>query len=70
MSGAMSTSQTTSKLRSAGRRRRALDLQQTRQFTESLFGEDLHALRVLSLANGVVGVLHASVLSIHAIGQA
>ena len=42
----------------------------TRAFASSLFGDDLHALRVLSLANGVVGVLHASVLSIHAIGQA
>jgi hypothetical protein len=30
----------------------------------------MHALRVLSLANGVVGVLDAAVLSIHAIGQA
>jgi hypothetical protein len=35
-----------------------------------LFGDDLHAMRVLSLANGVVGVLHAAVLAIHAIGQA
>lgn len=37
---------------------------------EKLFGDDLHTLRVLSLANGVVGVLHAAVLSIHAIGRA
>ena len=36
---------------------------------DQLFGDDLHALRVLSLANGVVGVLHAAVLSIHAIGR-
>lgn len=60
-----------STLRTSQRRRRqALDLKQTREFASSLFGNDLHALRVLSLANGVVGVLHASVLSIHAIGQA
>ena len=39
-------------------------------FVENLFGDDLHAKRVLSLANGVVGVLHAAVLAIHAIGQA
>jgi hypothetical protein len=39
-------------------------------FVEKLFGDDLHAMRVLSLANGVVGVLHAAVLAIHAIGQA
>ena len=37
---------------------------------DKIFGDDLHALRVLSLANGVVGVLHAAVLSIHAIGRA
>ena len=39
-------------------------------FVENLFGADLHAMRVLSLANGVVGVLHAAVLAIRAIGQA
>jgi Transposase DDE domain len=39
-------------------------------FVENLFGNDLHAMRVLSLANGVVGVLHAAMLAIHAIGQA
>jgi hypothetical protein len=39
-------------------------------FVENLFGDDLHAMRILSLANGVVGVLHAAVLAIHAIGQA
>jgi hypothetical protein len=30
----------------------------------------MHAARVLSLANGVIGVLHAAVLAIHAIGHA
>lgn len=70
MSDDMSSSQSSSTLHSSGRRRRALDLQQTRKFAESLFGDDLHALRVLSLANGVVGVLHAALLSVHAIGQA
>ena len=39
-------------------------------FVTNLFAEDLHAKRVMSLANGVVGVLHAAVLAIHAIGQA
>jgi hypothetical protein len=34
-----------------------------------LFLEDMHARRVLSLANGVVGVIHAAALSIHAIGH-
>ncbi len=34
-----------------------------------IFGSDLHAKRVLSLANGVVGTVDAAVLSIHAIGR-
>src|SRR5579883_250551 len=50
--------------------RKTLDLDHTRRFAEQVFGEGLHALRVLSLANGVAGVLTAAVLSIHAIGQA
>lgn len=37
--------------------------------TDQIFGDDLHARRVVSLANGVVGVLDAAVLSIHAIGR-
>jgi hypothetical protein len=35
-----------------------------------MFAEDVHARRVLSLANGVAGVLNAAVLGVHAIGQA
>lgn len=50
--------------------RKTLGLEHTREFTRSVFGEDFHALRVLSLANGVAGVLNASVVTIHAIGQA
>lgn len=38
-------------------------------FLLSVFGEDLHARRVLSLATGVLGVIHAASASIHAIGQ-
>ncbi|XXU70185.1 IS4 family transposase [Sorangium sp. So ce1097] len=45
-------------------------MEHTRAFVDRVFGADLHALRVLSLANGVAGVLNAAVLSIHAIGQA
>lgn len=37
-------------------------------FVDSVFGEDLHAKRVLSLANAVNGCLHASALAVHAIG--
>lgn len=38
--------------------------------TERLFEPDLHAKRVQSLANAVVGALTAATLSIHAIGRA
>lgn len=38
-------------------------------FVSELLGEDVHATRVLSLANGVVGVLHSAALGIHAIGR-
>jgi Transposase DDE domain len=41
-----------------------------RKLVEQVFSEDMHAARVLSLANGVIGVLHAAVLAVHAIGQA
>jgi hypothetical protein len=40
------------------------------QFVERLFEPDLHAKRVLSLANATVGALQAATLSIHAIGRA
>lgn len=36
---------------------------------EYLVVEDLYDQRVLSLANGVVGLLHAATLAIHAIGE-
>ena len=39
------------------------------QYVENLVGEDLHAKRVLSLANGVVGVIHAAALAVHFIGE-
>lgn len=39
------------------------------QYVESLLGDDLHAKRVLSLANGVVGVIHAAALAVHYIGR-
>lgn len=50
--------------------RRTFDLEHTRALVDQAFGVDLHALRVVSLANGVAGVLNAAVLSIHAIGRA
>jgi hypothetical protein len=41
----------------------------TYAFVHELLGDDVHATRVLSLANGVVGVMHAAALGIHAIGR-
>ncbi len=39
------------------------------EFIGTLFEEDLHAKRVLSLANGTLGVLTSASLAVHAIGQ-
>lgn len=36
---------------------------------EEIFEDDLHRRRILSLSHGVLGVLHAASLAIHAIGQ-
>jgi len=52
------------------RLRQTLDLKHTQAFLDQLLGDDMHAARVASLANGVLGVLLAAVASIHAIGQA
>ncbi|MGH8700237.1 MAG: hypothetical protein ACREVR_03545, partial [Burkholderiales bacterium] len=41
----------------------------THRFVEKLVGEDFHAKRVLSLANGVTGTIHGATLGVHAIGQ-
>jgi hypothetical protein len=38
-------------------------------FVEQVVGDDMHARRVLSLANGVVGVIHAAALAVHFIGE-
>lgn len=50
--------------------RKTFNLAHTRALVDRAFGADLHALRVVSLANGVAGVLNAAVLSVHAIGRA
>ncbi|WP_434299741.1 hypothetical protein [Corallococcus exiguus] len=51
-------------------RKVAINEEQVLRFLESLFEEDLHAKRVLSLAHATLGVVHAASLSVHAIGQA
>jgi hypothetical protein len=40
-----------------------------RKFLESLFEEDVHAMRVLSMANATLGVLSSASLAVLAIGQ-
>ena len=40
-----------------------------RRFLESLFEEDVHAMRVLSMANATLGVLSSTSLAVHAIGH-
>jgi hypothetical protein len=46
-----------------------LDPSSIHEFIEDLIGDDLHAQRVRSVTNGVIGVLHAATLAIHAIGE-
>ncbi len=59
-----------SRLSTANQRPAALDLEYIGNFVEQLFGASLHAKRLEALTNSVVGVLHAAVLAIHAIGAA
>jgi len=46
-----------------------LSPERVHEFVKDLLGEDQHATRVLSLACGVVGVIHAAALGVHAIGR-
>lgn len=46
-----------------------LDPVAVHRFVEEVLVGDVHAKRVLSLANAVTGVMHATSLTIHAIGQ-
>ena len=43
--------------------------EQVHALVDELFGEDVHAQRVLSVGNAVAGVIEAGALSIHAIGR-
>ncbi len=47
-----------------------LDVRRVHQTVESIFADDLHAKRVLSLANATTGTLEAGALGVHAIGHA
>lgn len=46
-----------------------LEFQDIEQYLKGLLGTDLHAKRVLSLANATLGVVRAGSLAVHAIGQ-
>jgi len=50
-------------------KRSPLSASQVQDFVSSIVDEDLHAMRVLSLGNAVVGVLRAAALGVHAIGH-
>ena len=45
-----------------------IDADKVNAFLTGMFEQDLHARRVLSLANATTGVIHAASLSVHAIG--
>ncbi|MBM7115707.1 IS4 family transposase [Archangium primigenium] len=49
---------------------RALTHQQVLAFLDSLFGDEVHSKRVLSLSLATLGVIHAASLSVYAIGHA
>ena len=55
--------------RALARQRSGVKPAQVQAFLEGIVGEDFHAKRVMSLADGVIGVLHAATLGIHAIGR-
>jgi hypothetical protein len=46
-----------------------IGLKGIRNFLESMFEDDVHAMRVLSMANATLGVLSSASLAVHAIGQ-
>lgn len=47
----------------------SLSFEEVHQFVDSLFGGNLHAKRVLSLANATLGVIAGASLAVGAIGQ-
>lgn len=69
MSTAARQAQESHRKSARSRERSRVKPEQVHAFLEGIVGEDFHAKRVLSLADGVVGVLHAATLSIHAIGR-
>jgi len=62
------TSRTPPKPTRVPKKPRRMKPTRVQEIMEDLFAEDMHAKRVLSLSNGVVGVMHAASLSVRAIG--
>ena len=50
-------------------KRPPFNFKQVHEFLLSLYAEDMHAKRVLSLANATLGVMTSASLAVHAIGQ-
>jgi len=50
-------------------RRPSFQFNDIHRFMQSLYGEDLHAKRVYSLANATLGVITSASLAVHVIGQ-
>lgn len=53
----------------AARQRDGFELERVHGILDGIFGEDMHAKRVLSLANATLGVMSGASLAVHAIGQ-
>jgi len=51
-------------------RKHPIGAEQVQSFVESVVGDDMHAKRVLSLANATLGVIHAASLAVSTIGRA
>ena len=49
--------------------RTQIGIEGVRNFLESLFEGDVHAMRVYSMANATLGVLSSASLAVHVIGQ-
>src|SRR6476619_7099238 len=52
-----------------GHTSKSVNRARTLAFVTSVVGDDLHAKRVLSLANGVLGVLHGASLAVATVGR-
>ena len=50
-------------------RKHPIGAEQVQSFVESVVGDDMHAKRVLSVANATLGVIHAASLAVSTIGR-